>query len=115
MFHCVTVKPDHGLVPFQAGIAGYNSLGQSAPASSLALEPFVDANTVSAFFAIRRAEVLKLTREHKIRGYAYKGRLRHVYRNRPSEVNEDFSALLCQPKGTIPAAAPMSQRRKSNG
>jgi len=31
------------------------------------------AETVAAFLSIRQAEVLKLTRECKIRGYAYKG------------------------------------------
>jgi hypothetical protein len=78
-------------------------------------EQFVDAETVAAFLSIRRAEVLKLTRERKIRGYAYKGRLRHVYRYRLSEVSEDFASFAYQPKGTIAAAAPVSQRRNSNG
>ena len=44
-------------------------------------ELFVDA-TVATFLAIRGAEVRKLSREGKIRGYAYRGRLRHVYRYR---------------------------------
>jgi hypothetical protein len=78
-------------------------------------ERFVDAETVAAFLSIRRAEVLKLTRQGKIRGYAYKGYLRHVYRYRLSEVGEDFAAFAYQPKGTIAAAALVRQRRKSNG
>jgi hypothetical protein len=76
------------------------------------LEPFVDAKVVAEFLALRRPEVLKLTREGKIRGYAYRGQERHVYRYRLSEVSQDFEALG---RATIPAAAPVSQRRKSNG
>ncbi len=78
-------------------------------------EPFVDAKAVAAFLSINRAEVLRLTREGKIRGYAYKGYLRHVYRYRLSEVSEDFAAFAYQPKGTIAGAALVRQRRKSNG
>jgi hypothetical protein len=59
--------------------------------------------------------MLRMTREGKIRGYAHKGRSRHVYRYRLSEVSEDFSALACTPKATISQAALASQRRKSNG
>lgn len=64
----------------------------SVATSSFPLEPFVDPKTVSAFFPVPRAAVLRMTREGKIRGYAYKGRLRHVYRNRLSEVSADFEA-----------------------
>jgi len=78
------------------------------------LEPFVDAKTVSAFLSIPRADVLRMTREGKIRGYPYKGRLRHVYRYRLSEVSADFEALACSPKRTM-REAPVSRRRKSNG
>ena len=78
-------------------------------------EPFVDAQAVAAFLSISRAEVLKLTRQGKIRGYAYKGLLRHVYRYRLSEVSNDFAAFAYQPKGTIAAAALVRRRRKSNG
>ena len=55
-----------------------------------------------------------MTREGKIRGYAYKGRLRHVYRYRLSEVSADFEAFASQPKRTM-REAPVSRRRKSNG
>jgi hypothetical protein len=65
--------------------------------------------------SLPRPEVLRLTREGKIRGYAYKGRLRHVYRYRLSEVSEDFAAFACQGKGTMPEAASVSRRRESNG
>jgi hypothetical protein len=75
-------------------------------------ERFVDAQVVSEFLAVRRAEVLKLTREGKIRGYPYRGEQRHVYRYRLTEVSQDFEALG---HATIPTAAPVSQRRKSNG
>jgi hypothetical protein len=86
----------------------------TAPVSGL--EPFVDAQVVSEFLAVTRADVLKLTREGKIRGYAYKGQQRHVYRYRLSEVSSDFVALLTPVRSTISAAAPVSQRRKlSNG
>ena len=78
-------------------------------------EPFVDANAVAAFLSISRAEVLRLTRQGKLRGYAYKGYLRHVYRYRLSEVSEDFVAFAYQPKRTIATAALVRQRRKSNG
>jgi hypothetical protein len=74
------------------------------------LESFVDAKVVAEFLAMRRAEVLKLTREGRIRGYAYRGQERHVYRYRLSEVSQDFEALG---RVTIPAAAPVSQRRKA--
>jgi hypothetical protein len=79
------------------------------------LEPFVDADSVSSFLSVPRSDVLRMTREGKIRGYAYKGRSRHVYRYRLSEVSQDFSALSCRPKAIISHAAPASQRRKSNG
>ena len=86
------------------------------PAPGSQLEPFVDAQTVAEFLAVRRAEVLKLTREGKIRAYPYRGQQRHVYRYRLSEVSSDFAALLTPVRCTIPAAAPVSQRRKhSNG
>lgn len=77
------------------------------------LEPFVDAKVVAEFLALRRPEVLKLTREGKIRGYAYRGQERHVYRYRLSEVSQDFESLG---RATIPTAAPVSRRRNiSNG
>ncbi len=79
------------------------------------LEPYVDVSRVAAFLSLRRPEVLKLTRERKIRGYAYRGQQRHLYRYRLSEVAEDFAALALAPGGRIVAAAPVSQRRKSNG
>jgi len=83
------------------------------PARVSPLEPFVDANIVAEFLALRRPEVLRLTQEGKIRGYAYRGRQRHVYRYRLSEVSHDFEALG---RATIPAAAPVSRRRSiSNG
>ncbi len=78
-------------------------------------EPFVDADATAAFLSIKRAEVLKLTRQGKIRGYAYKGYVRHSYRFRLSEVGEDFAAFAYQPERTIAAAALVSRRRKSNG
>lgn len=65
----------------------------SVPASPFSLEPFVDAKTVSASLVVSRADVLRMTRDGKIRGYAYKGRLRHVYRYRLSEVSVDFECL----------------------
>lgn len=79
------------------------------------LEPFVNAEKVASFLSVPRADVLRMTRERKIRGYPYKGRLRHVYRYRLSEVSEDFAALACRPKRTIPKSALASQRRESNG
>ena len=78
-------------------------------------ERFVDAKAVGAFLSISRADVLRLTRQSKIRGYAYKGYLRHVYRYRLSEVAEDFAAFAYEPKGTIAPAALVRQRRESNG
>ena len=87
----------------------------SVPASPFSLEPFVDAKTVSAFLAVSRADVLRMTRDGKIRGYAYKGRLRHVYRYRLSEVSADFEGLASYQR-TISEVAPVSRRReKSNG
>ena len=80
--------------------------------SASSLEPFVDAQVTADFLSVTRAEVLKLAREGKIRSYPYRGIKRHVYRFRLSEVSEDFEKLA---RATIPAAAPVSQRRKSNG
>ena len=79
------------------------------------LEPLVTAQVVAEFLAVRRAEVLRLTREGKIRGYAYRGRQRRLYRYRLSEVSADFAALVTPAQRTIAAAASASQRRKSNG
>jgi hypothetical protein len=84
-------------------------------AEPLAFEPFVDAQVVAEFLSVRRAEVLRLTREGKIRGYAYRGQQRHVYRYRISEVSSDFAALLTTARCIMTAAALASQRRKSNG
>ena len=87
----------------------------SEPASPFPLEPFVDAKTVSAFLAVSRADVLRMTPDGKIRGYAYKGELRHVYRYRLSEVSADFEGLDSH-KRTISEVALVSRRReKSNG
>jgi hypothetical protein len=94
-----------------SGGEGFPPVIVGSPASVSRLEPFVDAQAVAEFLSLRRPEVLKLTRERKIRGYAYRGRQRHVYRFRLSEVSEDFEKLA---HATIPTAAPVSQRRKSS-
>lgn len=92
-----------------ASIPGIGPL--TAPIAQL--EPFVDAKVAAEFLALRRPEVLKLTREGRICGYAYRGQERHVYRYRLSEVSQDFESLG---GATIPAAAPVSRRRSiSNG
>ena len=93
------------LATAREGTPGANS---APPECAARPEPFVDAQTVADFLALRRSEVLKLTREDKIRGYAYRGRQRHVYRYRLSEVIQDFEALG---RATIPETAPVSQRR----
>ena len=46
----------------------------SEPRPPFRLEPFVDADSVSSFLYVPRSDVLRMTREGKIRGYAYKGR-----------------------------------------
>jgi hypothetical protein len=97
-----------------AGHEGISAAQAKLPTHVSPLEPFVDSQTVAEFLAVRRAEVLRLTREGKIRGYAYRGQQRHVYRYRLSEVNTDFAALLTPVRCTIPEAAPVSQRRKSS-
>ena len=78
------------------------------------IEPYVDADTVAAFLSDTRDSVLKLTRAGKIRSYPYKGRQRHVYRFRLSEVAEDMVAMRKPAQSTISPAAPV-RRRKSNG
>lgn len=98
-----------------AGHEGIHLVEAKPPAPGLQLEPFVDAQVVAEFLAVRRAEVLRLTREGKIRGYAYRGQQRHVYRYRLSEVSADFEALLTPARCIMTAAVPVSQRRKSNG
>ena len=62
----------------------------------------MDAGAVSAFLSISRPEVLRMTRDGRIRGYPYKGRLRHVYRYRLSEVSEDFAAFAHAPNVQSP-------------
>ncbi len=99
----------------QTPVAGFSPTGEIAAAPASGLEPYVDAQVVAEFLSVRRPDVLKLTREGKIRGYAYRGKQRHVYRYRLSEVNSDFAALLTPTRSKIPTAAPVSQRRKSNG
>jgi hypothetical protein len=99
----------------QMPVAGHSLTERRATTLDSQVEPFVDAQVVAGFLAVRRAEVLKLTREGKIRGYAYRGQQRHVYRYRLSEVSSDFAALLTPVRCTIAPAAPVSQRRKSNG
>jgi hypothetical protein len=96
-----------------AGQEGASRVEAVIPAPVSQPEPFVDAQVVSKFLSVRRTEVLKLTRDGKIRGYAYRGQQRHVYRYRLSEVSQDFEALG---RATIPTAAPVSRRRNiSNG
>jgi Family of unknown function (DUF6522) len=110
--HGIATRKERSQIP----VVG-RSLADGKPMAHVAQpEPFVDAQAVAEFLAVRRAEVLKLTREGKIRGYAYRGQQRHVYRYRLSEVSSDFAALLTPVRCTIAAAAPVSQRRKlSNG
>lgn len=74
----------------------------------------MDAGTVSAFLSVPRSEVLRMTRERKIRGYPYRGRLRHLYRYRLSEVSEDFAALGHTQKHNS-ASSPCEPEEKSNG
>jgi hypothetical protein len=110
----IATHSDKSQMPI-AGREGASLVEAMMPSPVSPLEPFVDAKVVSELLAVRRAEVLKLTREGKIRGYAYRGQQRHVYRYRLSEVSSDFAALLTPVRGTISAAALVSQRRKSNG
>ena len=92
----------------EGAIQGGNS---SVSLSSSRPEPFVDAQVVADYPAVRRPDVLKLTRERKIRGYAYRGQQRHVYRYRLSEVIQDFEELG---RAKMASAVPVSQRRKSS-
>ena len=82
-----------------------------AGAQSIAIEDGLKAD----FFSMLRADVLRLTCEGETCGYAYRGRPRHVYRYLNSEVSADFEGLLTPARYTMPVAAPVSQRRKSNG
>ena len=66
---------DKPQTPIAAGGSILGKVKSSAPVSPP--EPSVDAQVVAEFLAVRRAEVLKLTREGKIRGYAYRGQQRH--------------------------------------
>lgn len=110
----IAVHSDKSQMP-SAGREGASLIEAMIPAPVSPLEPFVDAQVVSEFLAVRRAEVIRLTREGKIRGYAYRGQQRHVYRYRLSEVSQDFEALLTPTRCIMTHAAPVSQRRKSNG
>ncbi len=85
------------------------------PTVNSEIEPFVNDNTAAAFAGMKRAELLKQTRQGLIRGYPITGRVRHRYRYLLSEVGADLVARRKQTSGTIAAAAPVSQRRKSNG
>lgn len=108
----VRLQQDGSRIPEADASTPHVSVQRGATAQQ---EPFVDAKAVAAFLSISRADVLRLTRQGRLRGYAYKGYLRHVYRYRLSEVGEDFAAFAYQPKRTIPGAALVSRKRKSNG
>ena len=56
-------------------------------------EPFVDAEAVAEFLSITRREVLKLTREGRITGYAISGQQRKTYKYRLSEVERDIKMM----------------------
>jgi hypothetical protein len=102
-----------GLQPGEAGQPGKDLLTPKiAPRE---IEPFVDEDTAAAFASMRRAELLKQTRQGKIRGYPITGRVRHQYAYLLSEVAADIVARGKEASGTIAAAAPVSRRRKSNG
>ncbi len=84
-------------------------------ATSFGIERFVAAEIVAEFLSVSRADVLRLTRAGSIRGYAYRGQQRHVYRYRLSEVSVDFTALGTNQTGKILPAASVSRRRTSDG
>jgi hypothetical protein len=61
--------------------------------TTVSFEPFVTAEIVADFLSASRREVLKLTRDGKLRAYPLSGRERHVWKYRLSEVAEDIAAL----------------------
>ena len=76
-------------------------------------EPYVDAEKAAEFLAIKKRELLKRARLGELPGHPLPGRQRRKWRFRLSELAECMQASSAQRK--IPAAAPVSRRRKSNG
>jgi hypothetical protein len=60
--------------------------------NSTDFEPFVDADAVAEFLSIDRREVLKLTRNGVITGYAISGKLRKTRKYRLSVIAEEMTA-----------------------
>jgi hypothetical protein len=77
-------------------------------------ERFVTEDVVAEFLSISRKEVLKLTRDGRITGYPYCGRVRKRYRYRLSEVSRDFARFRkeCRMDGSSPSN---SKPEKKNG
>ena len=61
--------------------------------STESFEHFVDAEVVADFLSMPRREVLKLTREDKLTGYAISGSVRKTFKYRLSEVEKDLANL----------------------
>jgi hypothetical protein len=77
-------------------------------------EPFVPKEVVAEHLSLPVRKVLELARRRIIRAYPI-GCIRNQWRFRLSEVTEDIIALTKLAPSTISAAAPTSQRSKSNG
>ena len=83
------------------------------------LEPFVDAGAVAAFLCVERRQVLEMARRGVIPSHPLKAQgegARSIWRFRLTEVADAVPGRSGKPaQSTIVSAAPMSQRRKSNG
>lgn len=78
------------------------------------LERFVNNEAVANFLDIPKKDVQKLTREEKITGYPYCGKVRKRYRYRLSEVARDF-ARLRKPSKIAPSSPSDSEPENKNG
>lgn len=107
------VDKREGLQPGEADQPGSDLLTPKRPPRGI--EPFVDEDTAADFACMKRPELLKQTRQGKIRGYPITGIVRHKYAFRLSEIATDIVARGKGASGTITPAAPVSKRRNSNG
>jgi hypothetical protein len=75
-------------------------------------EPFVDADAVAQFLSMTRRQVLRLTRQGRITGYACSGIKRLTYKYRLSVVAQDIANLKKPVRGMIAAGSPRSSNAK---
>lgn len=86
-----------------------DSKPECSPELFSGLEKFVDADVVANFLAVRRAEVLKLTRDGVIGGNGHREQQRHT-----APLNQ-FSKGLTGDIGVLPPSSPINCSREPLG